>query len=60
MNRYRILKRWDDEIADWCYRLQILNKFGTEYESTVYSGDSEWADKEAQHYECEIVEEALD
>lgn len=53
--KYRILKTWDDETATWAFRLQIMNEFGTEYESTIYCGDKQWAEKQAAHYQCEIV-----
>lgn len=55
MNRYRIHKSWDDVEADWCYRLQIKSNDNDEYESTIYHGNAEWAESQADHYKCEIV-----
>lgn len=55
MNMYRIKKTWDDNQADWTYRLQIDSNEGQGWQDTVFSGNAGWAIAQVEHYDCGIV-----
>jgi hypothetical protein len=55
-NQYRVIKTWDDEDADWVYRLEIDSGDGEGWQATVYSGDGNWAINQVEHYKCGILQ----
>lgn len=57
---YRIIKRWDDLHARYEYTLQQLDRYKIEYEDLIYSGDEDWANRQAEHYKCRVVDETVD
>lgn len=60
MDKYRILKQWDDNLAEWSYYLQVENKYRSGWDTTIYNGDEDWANRQKEHYQCEVVEEKPD
>lgn len=56
-HKYRVLKTWNNFKAEHEYVLQKIDKFGLEYENLAYRGDKDWAERQKEHYGCEIADE---
>lgn len=56
IRKYRVLKIWDDLLAEYRYKLQVENDYQTGYDDLDYEGNLEWAKRQVEHYECKIVE----
>lgn len=53
MKEHRIIRRWDDYLADWQYILQVKDESKSRW-NDLYDGDEEWAERQARHYGCNI------
>ena len=58
--KYQIVKRWDDYFAEYRYHLQVENNYSTGWDDLDYDGNEDWAERQKEHYNCEIVEEKTD
>ena len=57
MPNYRIVKTWNDTFAEYEYRLEVISRIGIVYNDTGHTGDEDWANRQASHYNCKIVDD---
>lgn len=54
----RVVREWSVQKADWTYAVYVTTQLAGEEKSvTRYTGDRDWAEKNASHFEVEIEQE---
>lgn len=55
MKEYKVVKYWDDSLAEYYYRLEMTESGAVSFHTPT--GDLSWAERQAKHYGVEITTE---
>lgn len=49
-----LIRRWDDDLADYKYELREINRMNQYADILIATGDREWAGRQSDHYKLKI------